>query len=62
MKKEKEKKMAKVHIPPDYTWQQVAEELKTIGITLDGHQLPDGTYRAYVRKSNLRKFFGINNN
>jgi len=53
--------MGKVKIPPGYTWQQVADQLKTIGITLDGHQLPDGTYRAYVRKSNLRKFFGIIN-
>jgi hypothetical protein len=54
--------MAKVHIPPGYTWQQVADQLKTIGVTLDGHQLPDGTYRAYVRKSNLKRFFNILNN
>ncbi|MBQ3999311.1 MAG: hypothetical protein II644_08260 [Paludibacteraceae bacterium] len=51
--------MAKVHIPTGYTWRQVAEQLKTIGVTLDGHQLPDGTYRAYVRKKNLNLF--INN-
>ena len=48
--------MAKVHIPPGYTWRQVADQLNTIGVTLDGHQLPDGTYRAYVRKDRLQRF------
>jgi len=48
--------MAKVHIPPGYTWRQVADQLNTIGVTLDAHQLPDGTYRAYVRKDRLQRF------
>ena len=48
--------MAKCHIPRGYTWQQVADQLRTIGVTLDAHPLPDGTYRAYVRKSKLTQF------
>ena len=48
--------MAKVHIPTGSTFQEVAAQLATIGITLDSHQLPDGTYRAYVRQSNREKF------
>ena len=48
--------MAKVHIPPGSTFQEVAAQLASIGITLDAHQLPDGTYRAYVRASNREKF------
>ena len=54
--------VAKVHIPPGCTWQQVADQLKTIGMTLDRHQLADGTYRAYVRKNNLQKFVENLNN
>ena len=54
--------MAKVHIPAGYTWRQVAEQLKTIGITLDGHPLPDGTYRAYVRKDKVKHFLLTNYN
>ena len=48
--------MAKVIIPPGYTWRQVADELRSIGVTLDGHQLPDGSYRAYVRKDHMNTF------
>ena len=54
--------MAKVRIPDGYTWEQVAEQLRTIGVTLDRHQLADGTYRAYVRKKNLQKFVENLNN
>ena len=45
--------MAKVIIPPGSTWLQVSGALKELGITLDRHRLPDGTYRAYVRKDKL---------
>ena len=45
--------MAKVHIPPGSTFEETAAQLATIGITLDRHQLPDGTYRAYTRKDKL---------
>ena len=48
--------MAKVQIPSGYTWRQVADQLKSIGVTLDRHQLPDGSYRAYVRKDHLQRF------
>ena len=51
--------MAKVEIPAGYTWRQVAEQLKTIGVTLDGHKLPDGTYRAYVRKDRVNQFLNL---
>ena len=51
--------MAKIRIPPGYTWRQIADQLATIGITLDAHQLADGSFRAYVRKRNLNLF--INN-
>ena len=51
--------MAKVKIPEGYTWRQVADMMKQIGVTLDGHQLADGTYRAYVRKSNLNQFINL---
>ena len=53
--------MAKVHIPTGSTFQEVAAQLATIGITLDSHQLPDGTYRAYVRQSNREKFLQVVN-
>ena len=43
------------------TFQEVAAQLATIGITLDSHQLPDGTYRAYVRQSNREKFLQVVN-
>ena len=45
--------MAKVIIPPGSTWLQVSGALKELGITLDRHRLPDGSYRAYVRKDKL---------
>ena len=48
--------MAKVNIPPGCTWRQVADQLNTNGVTLHGHQLPDGSYRAYVRKDRLPRF------
>jgi len=47
---------AKVKIPAGCTWRQVADQLNTIGVTLDAHQLPDGTYRAYVRKDRIQRF------
>ena len=36
---------------------QAAEILAQTGITLDTHQLPDGTYRAYVRKDKIQSFY-----
>ena len=48
--------MAKVKIPPGSTFEQTAAELASIGVTLDGHQLPDGSYRAYVRQENRQLF------
>jgi hypothetical protein len=44
--------MAKVIIR-NMSPQQAAQQLAQCGITLDTHQLPDGTYRAYVRKDKL---------
>lgn len=48
--------MAKVRLPPGGDWRQAAEDLATIGVTLDRHQLPDGTYRAYVRQDKMNMF------
>ena len=48
--------MAKIRLPPGCTWKQAADELKIIGVTLDGHQLSDGRYRAYVRKDKRNLF------
>ena len=48
--------MAKVHIPPNATFSEIAEELKKLGITVDPNQLPDGTYRVYVRKDHMQHF------
>jgi len=48
--------MAKVHIPPGSTFEETAAQLATIGVTLDAHPLPDGTYRAYIRKDRLQRF------
>ena len=48
--------MAKITIPEGYTRQEMADVLKTIGVTLDGHPLSDGSYRAYVRKNKINQF------
>ena len=48
--------MAKVRIR-DRPLQEAAEMLAQTGITLDKHQLPDGTYRAYVRKDKIPLFY-----
>ena len=47
--------MAKVIIR-NMSLQQAAQQLAQCGITLDTHKLPDGTYRAYVRKDKLATF------
>ena len=47
--------MAKVTIR-DMPLKQAANILAQSGITLDTHQLPDGTYRAYVRKDKIQTF------
>ena len=47
--------MAKIIIH-DIPLKQAAEILAQTGITLDTHQLPDGTYRAYVRKDKMPLF------
>ena len=48
--------MAKIIIPPDLTFEQVAQQLAQNGITLDANQLPDGSYRVYVRQDKLNLF------
>ena len=48
--------MAKIRIPVGYSKDEIANQLAEIGITLDGHQLADGTYRVYVRKRNINVF------
>ncbi len=48
--------MAKIIIH-DIPLKQAAEILAQTGITLDTHQLPDGTYRAYVRKDKIQSFY-----
>ena len=48
--------MAKIRIPVGYSREEIADQLAELGITLDGHQLADGTYRAYVRKRNINVF------
>ena len=51
--------MAKVIIH-DIPLQEAAKILAQTGITLDKHQLPDGTYRAYVRKDKMPLFLSNN--
>jgi hypothetical protein len=51
--------MAKVIIH-DIPLQEAANILAQTGITLDKHQLPDGTYRAYVRKDKIPLFLSNN--
>ena len=48
--------MAKIIIR-DLPLKEAAEILAQSGITLDTHQLPDGTYRAYVRKDKIPQFY-----
>ena len=48
--------MAKVTIR-DMPLKEAAKILAQSGITLDTHQLPDGTYRAYVRKDKIQSFY-----
>ena len=48
--------MAKIIIH-DIPLKQAAEILAQTGITLDTHKLPDGTYRAYVRKDKIQSFY-----
>ena len=47
--------MAKIIIH-DIPLKQAANILAQTGITLDTHQLSDGTYRAYVRKDKMTLF------
>ena len=51
--------MAKVIIH-DIPLDEAAQILAQTGITLDKHQLPDGTYRAYVRKDKMPLFLSNN--
>ncbi len=48
--------MAKIILHKNENIDTIAEQLKQSGITVDKHRLPDGTYRAYVRKENMAKF------
>ena len=48
--------MAKARIPPSKSWDEVAAALREMGITLDRHRLPDGSFRAYVRKDHMERF------
>jgi len=48
--------MAKVIIH-DIPLKEAAKKLAQSGITLDTHQLPDGTYRAYVRKDKIQSIY-----
>ena len=48
--------MAKVRIR-DMPLKEAAKILAQSGITLDTHRLPDGTYRAYVRKDKISQFY-----
>ena len=48
--------MAKVTIR-DMPLKEAAKILAQSGITLDTHQLPDGTYRAYVRKDKIQSIY-----
>ena len=50
--------MAKVRIPKGMTLDELIAELAAIGITVDRHPLPDGTYRCYVPKSKINLFLG----
>ena len=50
--------MAKIIIH-DIPLKQAANILAQTGITLDTHQLPDGTYRAYVRKDKMPLFLSL---
>ena len=40
--------MAKILIPPGMTFEETARQLASISVTLDRHQLSDGSFRAYV--------------
>jgi len=53
--------MAKIRIR-DRPLKEAAEMLAQSGITLDTHQLPDGSYRAYVRKDKMTLFNEFINN
>ena len=48
--------MAKILLPPNRSLDELADELAPLGITLDRHPLPDGSFRVYVRRSNLQTF------
>jgi hypothetical protein len=48
--------MAKLRLPPNITLAEVIPQLAEIGITVDPHQLPDGSYRTYVRKDHMPTF------
>ena len=48
--------MAKLRLPPNITLAEVIPQLAEIGITVDPHQLPDGSYRTYVRKDHMQRF------
>ena len=47
--------MAKVRIPAGYSLAKAAQELASIGVTLDPHPLQDGFYRAYIRKDKINQ-------
>ena len=49
-------RMAKITLPPGASLDEVAAELQNVGMTLDRHRYPDGTYRVYVRKENMATF------
>jgi len=48
--------MAKVRIR-DMPLKEAAKILAESGITLDTRRLPDGSYRAYVRKDKISQFY-----
>ena len=48
--------MAKIRIR-DMPLKEAAKILAESGITLDTRRLPDGTYRAYVRKDKISQFY-----
>ena len=48
--------MAKLRLPPDIPLAEVIPQLAEIGITVDPNQLPDGSYRTYVRKDHMSIF------
>ena len=53
--------MAKIIIQNAEELHTIARQLAQAGITLDTRQLPDNSYRIYIRKKNMQAFLAFIN-